>query len=149
MVCSPYRWSFDIVILLQCLLDNFFLYNLYLVFYALQEMIKYYKLWVIFWNANNCTIFLNLITTSSTSKNNLISDPIENEGWVIEADEFYKIGCKIISGSKPDFCRILDPTDQEFIVRPNLATERYTTLQTDLSNNICGMEVLTMRYRYL
>ncbi|GJQ79477.1 hypothetical protein Trydic_g16330 [Trypoxylus dichotomus] len=65
----------------------------------------------------------------------------ENEGWVIESDLYYKIGCRILSNINPKLCRMVDPTGHEYSIRSNLVTERYTTFQTNLKNKTCGIEI--------
>ncbi|KAK9728558.1 hypothetical protein QE152_g17916 [Popillia japonica] len=69
------------------------------------------------------------------------ADLSESEGWVKEADEYYKIGCRVVTNIKPSLCRLTDPTGQEYVIRTNLATERYTALQTNLLNKTCGVEI--------
>lgn len=70
-------------------------------------------------------------------------DVLENKGWVTETEDYYKIGCTITSNIVPDLCRMIDPTGHEYAIRSNLATERYTTFQTNLLNKTCGIEVRT------
>lgn len=91
-------------------------------------------------SAGIISVLLLLQYTTNTYQVSLL-DLSESEGWVKEADEYYKIGCRVVTNIKPSLCRLTDPTGQEYVIRTNLATERYTALQTNLLNKTCGVEV--------
>ncbi|GJQ66018.1 hypothetical protein Trydic_g4108 [Trypoxylus dichotomus] len=74
----------------------------------------------------------------------ILDVPISADGWAIEEDDHYRLGCQIINDivlPTISYCVITSPNGDDFIIRPSRATERYTTLSTNFDNRICGMEI--------
>nr|XP_022921197.1 uncharacterized protein LOC111429500 [Onthophagus taurus] len=67
-----------------------------------------------------------------------------SHNWLDETDEYVSFGCRIKNWKRyepPSYCTMTSPSGEKFLLWPGHATSRYTSVYTDLKENICGLEI--------
>lgn len=74
----------------------------------------------------------------------ILLDVTYTVGWANDEGDYYSVGCQIVNDrsiSSLTHCTITDPLENDYIIRDSRTTERYNTIQTNLNERICGIEV--------